>query len=138
MHRLNVAVAILATITYVVLATISLGQAGDAMSGQFKTQARIAFRTIEHLDPDDRVLQSQPAHRAVNGLVNIIKTPTISMSMTSCSPGWLRSKKDARRHKTHPALMDAMDEGPGRVDRGLLGRVRDSCQNEVTLTNAFR
>lgn len=46
------------------------------MSGQFKTQARIAFRTIEHLDPDDRVLQSQPAHRAVNGLVNIIKTPT--------------------------------------------------------------
>jgi hypothetical protein len=46
------------------------------MSPQFKEQARIAFRAINRLDSDSRDFQSQPAHRAVNGLLDSIKKPT--------------------------------------------------------------
>ena len=58
--------------------TISLGQTAEskqgAMSIQFKEQARRAFHAIERLDPDGD-FQSQPAHRAVNSLIEKIKTP---------------------------------------------------------------
>lgn len=53
----------------------SLGQTPPAMSPRFREQARIAFRAIERLDPDDRAFQAQHAHRAVNGLLDNIKTP---------------------------------------------------------------
>ena len=58
------------------LSAFSLGQASFGMSPQFKEQARLAFRAIQRLDPDDRAFQSQPSHRAVNGLLDKIKTPT--------------------------------------------------------------
>lgn len=58
------------------LSAVSLGQTPSAMSPRFKEQARKAFRAIKRIDPDDnRSLQSQPAHRAVNGLFDEIKTP---------------------------------------------------------------
>jgi len=57
------------------LSTVSLGQTSGAMSPQFKEQARKAFHAIEHLDPDSN-LKSQPAHQAVNSLLDKIKTPT--------------------------------------------------------------
>jgi hypothetical protein len=57
------------------LFAVSLGQTPAAMSPQFKEQARLAFRAIERLDPDERAFQSHPAHRAVNGLLDTIITP---------------------------------------------------------------
>ena len=44
------------------------------MSPQFKEQARRAFHAVERLDPDN--FQVTAAHRAVNDLLDTIKTPT--------------------------------------------------------------
>ena len=57
------------------LSAVSLGQTSGTMSPQFKEQARKAFHAIERLDPDSN-FKSQPAHQAVNGLLDKIKTPT--------------------------------------------------------------
>jgi hypothetical protein len=57
------------------LSAVSLGQTSGAMSPQFKEQARKAFHTIEQLDPEGD-FKSHPAHLAVNGLLDKIKTPT--------------------------------------------------------------
>lgn len=65
-----------ALIVCVAILPVSLGQTPSEVSQRFKEQARLAFRTIKRLDPDDRAFQSQPAHRAVNGLLDNIKTPT--------------------------------------------------------------
>ena len=51
------------------------GTKSDAMSPQFKEQARKAFHAIQRIDPYASTLQSQSAHRAVNGLVDTIKAP---------------------------------------------------------------
>jgi hypothetical protein len=62
--------------SFLVLSAVSIGQKtgakSDVMSPQFKEQARKAFRAVERLDPDEnRTLQLQSAHRAVNGLVDV-------------------------------------------------------------------
>jgi hypothetical protein len=57
------------------VAVSSIGQTPSGLSPQFKEQARIAFRAIKRLDPDDSAFQSQPAHREVNGLLDKVKTP---------------------------------------------------------------
>jgi hypothetical protein len=66
---------------FVLLApAISAGQAEaapkqEAMSPQFREQARQAFHAIERLDQDDRDFHSHHAHQLVNDLLDKIKTP---------------------------------------------------------------
>jgi hypothetical protein len=59
-----------------ILSVASQGQPSSGLSPQFKDKARLAFRAIERFDSDDHTFQSQPAHRAVNGLLDDIRTPT--------------------------------------------------------------
>jgi hypothetical protein len=59
----------------IAVSVVSLGQTLGTMSPQFKEQARKAFRAIKRLDPDGD-FKSQPAHLAVNGLLDKINTPT--------------------------------------------------------------
>jgi hypothetical protein len=70
-HALTVCLALL-------LSAISLGQTAEskqgAMSAQFKEQALRAFHAIQRLDPDGN-FKAHPAHLAVNGLLDKIKTP---------------------------------------------------------------
>lgn len=86
------------------LSAASLGQTPDAMSPQFKEQARKAFHAVERLDPDDnRALQSQPAHRAVNGLFEQVKTP-LDKYVHDILYTWLAEIEMGRRDiKVHPA-----------------------------------
>jgi len=88
----------------VTLSVVSLGQKSDAMSPQFKEQARKAFRAVERLDFDDsRSLQLQAAHRAVNGLVDTIKTP-LDKYVRDILFTWLAEIEMARRDiQVHPA-----------------------------------
>jgi|SRR5579871_421460 hypothetical protein len=79
------------------LSAISLGQKSDVMSPQFKEQARKAFRAVERLDFDDnRYSQLQAAHRAVNGLVDTIKTP-LDKNVFDILFAWLAEIERARR-----------------------------------------
>ncbi len=87
------------------LSAVSLGQTPSAiLSPRFKEQARKAFRAIERLDPDDnRSLQSQPAHRAVNGLFDEIKTP-LDKYVHDILFAWLAEIELGRDDiKVHPA-----------------------------------
>jgi hypothetical protein len=85
------------------VSAVSLGQKPEAMSPQFKEQASKAFRLVEHIDPDARVLQSQAAHRAVNGLFDKIKTPT-DKYVHDILFTWLAEIEMGRRDiRIHPA-----------------------------------
>jgi len=89
------------------LPTMSLGQMAEskqgAMSAQFKEQARRAFHAIERLDADDRDFHSQPAHRAVNNLIQTIKTP-LDKQVHNILFTWLAELEVGRTEaKAHPA-----------------------------------
>jgi len=96
-------IAIVVSVCLVLIfSAVSLAQTPDTMSPQFKEQARKAFRLVERIDPD-RVLQSQPAHRAVNGLFDAIKTPT-DKYVHDILFTWLAEIEMGRRDiKIHPA-----------------------------------
>src|SRR6266849_8789754 len=85
------------------LSAVSLGQTPDVMSPHFKEQARKAFREVKRIDPDANTLQSQPAHRAVNGLFDTIKTP-LDRYVRDILFTWLAEIEMGRRDvKVHPA-----------------------------------
>jgi hypothetical protein len=86
------------------LSVVSMGQTPSAMSPQFKEKALKAFHAIDRLDPDySRALQSQPAHRAVNGLVEYIKAPP-DKYVHDILYTWLAEIEMARREtKVHPS-----------------------------------
>ena len=87
----------------VAFSAICLGQNPGSLSPQFKAQATRAFHAIQRLDPDDREFQSQPAHRAVNGLVDAIKTPT-DRYVSDVLLTWLAEMEEGRvEAKNHPA-----------------------------------
>jgi hypothetical protein len=96
--------------SFLVLSAVSLGQKtgakSDVMSPQFKEQARKAFRAVERLDPDEnRTLQLQSAHRAVNGLVDAINTP-LDKYVRDILFTWLGEIEMGRRDiQVHPASM---------------------------------
>lgn len=89
---------------------VGLGQKSDpksdAMSPQFKAQARKAFHAVERLEPDEnRTLQLQSAHRAVNGLVDAVKTP-LDKYVRDILFTWLGEIEMGRRDiQVHPASM---------------------------------
>jgi hypothetical protein len=87
----------------VTLSAVSLGQKSDAMSPQFKEQARKAFHAVQRLDHDEnRSLQLRSAHRAVNGLVDTIKTP-LDKYVRDILFTWLAEIEMARRDiQVHP------------------------------------
>ena len=87
----------------VTLSAVSLGQTPGAMSPQFKEQARKAFHAVQRIDPDANASQLQPAHRAVNGLVDTIKTP-LDKYVRDILFTWLVEIEMARRDiQVHPA-----------------------------------
>lgn len=87
----------------VALSAICFGQNPGPLSPQFKAQAARAFHAIQQLDQDDRTFQSQPAHRAVNGLLDKIKTPT-DKYVHDILFTWLAELEEGRvQAQAHPA-----------------------------------